>query len=95
MPILTIHVPDDAWEGVQEPPETLSQEIRLAAAIFWAKQGKISVEKAAEFAEITELEMAEALAASPSTTFSRPPRGRANWKAGTILIGKPRATIEP
>ena len=61
MPILTIDVPDDTWEGVQGQPEKLSQEIRLAAAIFWAKQGRMSKEKAADFAAVGEAQLTEAL----------------------------------
>src|SRR4051812_26020263 len=64
MPILTIHVPDDAWEGARGAPEKLSQEILLAAAIFWVKQGRMSNARAAEFAGVSEDQLAEALRAA-------------------------------
>ena len=63
MPILTIHVPDDAWEGEQGQLEKLSQEIRLATAVYRVKQGRMSKEKASEFAGVGEAQLAEALRA--------------------------------
>ena len=50
MATVRIEVPDDAFKALHRSPQELGREIRLAAAMLWYTQGRISHEKAAEFA---------------------------------------------
>jgi predicted HTH domain antitoxin len=64
MATVTIDVPDDALTALDRSPEELSREMRLASALFWYTQGRISAEKAAEFAGVSRVEFLEAVAAA-------------------------------
>lgn len=64
MATVTIDVPDDAFTALHRSPEELSREMRLASALFWYTQGRISPEKAAQFAGISQVDFLDAVAAA-------------------------------
>jgi hypothetical protein len=64
MATVTIDVPDDAFTALDRSPEELSREMRLAAALFWYNQGRISPEKAARFAGVSRMDFLDAVAAA-------------------------------
>ena len=69
MATVTIEVPDDAFAVLHRSPKELSQEIRLAAAMLWYTQGRISHEKAAHLAGISRIAFIDALAAAKLPAF--------------------------
>ena len=69
MTTLTIEVPDDAFSSLHRSPQELSREMRLAAAMLWYTQGRISHEKAAQFAGISRIAFIDALAAAKLPAF--------------------------
>lgn len=69
MATVTIDVPDDAFATLHRSPKELSQEMRLAAAMLWYTQGRISHEKAAQFAGISRMDFIDALAAAKLPAF--------------------------
>ena len=66
---VTIELPDDAFATLHRSPKELSQEIRLAAAMIWYTQGRISHEKAAEFSGVSRITFIDALAAAKLPAF--------------------------
>jgi predicted HTH domain antitoxin len=64
MKTITVEVPDDmaALDGGTD--EQLAHEMRLATAIHWYSQGRISQGKAAEFAGMNRVEFLNALSAA-------------------------------
>jgi predicted HTH domain antitoxin len=69
MATVTIDVPDDAFAILHRSPKELTQEMRLAAAMLWYTQGRISHGKAAEFAGISRMDFIDALAAAKLPAF--------------------------
>lgn len=69
MATVTIEVPDDAFVALHRSPRELSQEMRLAAAMLWYTQGRISHEAAAMFAGISRMDLIDALAAAKLPAF--------------------------
>src|SRR3954447_25737161 len=69
MATVTIDVPDDAFAILHRSPRELGQEMRLAAAMLWYTQGRISHEKAAQFAGISRIALIDALAAAKLPAF--------------------------
>jgi predicted HTH domain antitoxin len=69
MATVTIDVPDDAFAALHRSPQELSQEMRLAAAMLWYTQGRISHEKAAHLAGISRIAFIDALAAAKLPAF--------------------------
>jgi hypothetical protein len=69
MATMTIDVPDDAFTVLHRSPEELSRDMRLAAAMLWYTQGRISDGKAAEFAGISRADFINALAAAKLPAF--------------------------
>ncbi len=70
MPTVTIEVPDDAFAALHSSPQELGREMKLAAAMVWYTQGRISHERAAEFAGVSRIELIDALAAARLPAFS-------------------------
>jgi predicted HTH domain antitoxin len=64
MATVTIDLPDDAFAALRRSPKEFSQEMRLAAAMLWYTQGRISHEKAAQLAGISRIAFIDALAAA-------------------------------
>ena len=69
MATVTIDLPDDAFAILHRSPRELTQEMRLAAAMLWYTQGRISHGKAAEFAGISRMDFIDALAAAKLPAF--------------------------
>lgn len=69
MATVTIEVPDDAFKALLRSPQELSREIRLAAAMLWYSQGRISHEKAAQFAGVSRIDFIDALATAKLPAF--------------------------
>ena len=59
---LTIDVPEEAFSALRETPERFVAELRLAAAVQWYHEGRISGSKAAQIAGMTRLEFLDELA---------------------------------
>jgi predicted HTH domain antitoxin len=66
---LTIEIPDDAFAMLHRSPKELTQEMRLAAAMLWYAQGRISHEKAAQFSGVSRIAFIDALAAARLPAF--------------------------
>ncbi len=69
MTAITIEIPGDSFAVLRRSPSELVQEMRLAAAMLWYTQGRISHEKAAQFAGISRIALIDALAASKLPAF--------------------------
>src|SRR3954453_18865374 len=55
--------------ALRPSPQELGREMRLAAAMIWDTQGRISHEKAASFAGVGRIDFIDALAASNLPAF--------------------------
>ncbi len=69
MATVTIEVPDSTFATLHRSPQELGREIRLAAALLWYTQGRISHERAAEFAGLDRVDFIDALAAAKLPAF--------------------------
>jgi predicted HTH domain antitoxin len=61
MATVMVEVPDDAFSALRRSPEEFAREMRLAAAIQWYHEGRISQGMAAEIAGLTRADFLEAL----------------------------------
>jgi predicted HTH domain antitoxin len=59
---LQISVPESLFAALRKAPHEVAREIRIAASIHWYQQGAISMERAAEFAEMNRREFLGELA---------------------------------
>ena len=59
---VTIEFPDEALAALGAGPEELADEMRLAAAVIWYEQRRISQERAAEIAGLSRVTFIDALA---------------------------------
>ena len=59
---LHISVPESLLAALRKAPHEVGREIRIAASIHWYQQGSISMERAAEFAEMSRPEFLAELA---------------------------------
>lgn len=62
MTAITIEFPESTLSALRRAPEQLAAEVRLAAAIHWYQQGRISMERASECAGMNRLAFLEELA---------------------------------
>lgn len=69
MTTIAIDVPDLTFATLHRSPEELGREMRLAAALLWYTQGRISHERAAEFAGLSRIGFIDALAAARLPAF--------------------------
>ncbi len=58
---LNIEVSDGVLAAMRADPESLAQELRIAAAVKWYEIAKVSQGRAAEIAGLTRAEFLEAL----------------------------------
>lgn len=66
---VTIEIPDDTFAKLHRSPKELTSEIRLAAAMLWYTQGRISHEKAAQLASVSRIAFIHALAEAQLPAF--------------------------
>ena len=69
MQTVPISLPDTAFSALHLAPEGFAREMRIAAAIQWYAQGRISQDKAAEIAGLTRAEFIVALSAARVSLF--------------------------
>jgi predicted HTH domain antitoxin len=62
MTAITIEFPESTLSALRRAPEQLEGEVRVAAAIHWYQQARISMERAAECAGMNRAEFLEELA---------------------------------
>ena len=59
-----VELDSDVFSTLRRSPEEVAQEMRLAAAILWYAQGRVSQSRAAELARVSRAEFLDALSAS-------------------------------
>jgi len=59
--VLQIRLEDDVFPALQQDPEGVALEMRLAAAVKWYETGRISQDKAAEIAGMSRAAFIDAL----------------------------------
>ncbi len=64
MTVVQVSFDTDVFAAVRKSPAEVSQEIRLATAVFWYARGLVSQGKAAEIAGVSRTELIDVLAAS-------------------------------
>ena len=69
MAAATIEIPDDAFAILNRSPNEPSQEIRLAAAMIWYTQARMSHKKGAHFSGVSRIAFIDALAAARLPAF--------------------------
>jgi predicted HTH domain antitoxin len=66
---IVIELPGDALAPIAESPDAFAREMRLAAAMLWYLQGRVSHERAAQYAGISRIAFIDALAAAKLPAF--------------------------
>jgi len=61
MAAFTIELPEDVLTPFARTPEAFAREVRLAAAIEWYREGRVSQGKGAEIAGLSRIEFLDAL----------------------------------
>ena len=64
MPRVQVEFDSDVFATLRRSPEEVAQEIRLAAAVIWYAQGRVSQGRAAELAGVSRAEFLDALSKS-------------------------------
>lgn len=64
MTLVQVQFDTDVFSTLRRSPAELAGEIRLAAALFWYAQGRVSQGRGAELAGVSRSEFIDALAAS-------------------------------
>lgn len=64
MTTVALQLDNDVFATLHMSPDEVSRDVRLAAAIRWYAQGRLSQGKAAEVAGVSRAEFIDALAAS-------------------------------
>jgi predicted HTH domain antitoxin len=67
---VTLDLPEGVFSALRQSPEEFSRELRLAAAIHWYQQGKMSQEKAASVAGLDRTDFLLALAREGIDVFA-------------------------
>lgn len=62
MTTLTVDLPDDVFSALRRSPEEVIREMRIAAAVEWYAQERISQGKGAEIAGLTRAAFIDELA---------------------------------
>lgn len=70
MTTLTMEIPEKAFAALRVDPEAFGREMRLAAAVSWYEQSKISQEVAARIAGISRTDFLLALARMGKDSFT-------------------------
>lgn len=58
---LTLDMPEEAFANLHRSPTEFAQELRVAAAVKWYEQGRVSQGRAAEIAGLTRAAFIDAL----------------------------------
>lgn len=66
---LSVPMPEGAFSALHLDPDGLAREMRVAAAIQWYAQGRISQDKAAEIAGLTRAAFIDALSLARVSPF--------------------------
>jgi predicted HTH domain antitoxin len=66
---ITIELPEEGLAPIAETPEAFAKEMRLAAAMLWYTQGRVSPERAAQYAGLSRMGFLDALAAANLPAF--------------------------
>jgi len=61
MPIINFDLDPSLFGALRLFPDEFAREMRIAAAVQWYAQGKVSQEKASELADLTRMEFLEEL----------------------------------
>jgi predicted HTH domain antitoxin len=69
MPQVIIDIPDDVLLALREQPEEFAQTTRLAAAIYYLGEKRLSLGQAARLAGLTRLDFLHVLAARGIPAF--------------------------
>lgn len=69
MTTLNIELSDDIFAALRYDPERFTQEMRLAAAVTWYEQGKVSQEIAATISGLNRTDFLLALARMGKNSF--------------------------
>jgi len=69
MTTLTIEIPDKVFSAMRSNPDEFNEEMRLAAAVMWYEQGKVSQEIAAKIAGLNRTDFLLALARMGKNSF--------------------------
>lgn len=67
MTLVQVQFDNDVFSTLRRSPAELASEIRLAAALFWYAQGRVSQGRGAELAGVSRSEFIDALSASGIT----------------------------
>jgi predicted HTH domain antitoxin len=66
---ILIELPRDVLAPIAESPDAFAKEMRLAAGMLWYLQGRVSHERAAQYAGISRIAFIDALAAAKLPAF--------------------------
>ena len=69
MKTIPVDVPDDAFASLRRSPVEVAREMRLASAMLWYTQGRISHETAARFAGLSRTAFIDELARARLPAF--------------------------
>jgi predicted HTH domain antitoxin len=69
MPQVVLDIPDDLLLALHKRPEEFTQDVRLAAALYYLSEKRLSLGQAARLAELTRLEFLDVLAAHNLPAF--------------------------
>ncbi|MEA2604773.1 MAG: hypothetical protein QOF89_5765 [Acidobacteriota bacterium] len=64
MTLVQVEFDSDVFATLRRSPEEVVQEMRLAAAVIWYAQGRVSQGRAAELARVSRAELLDALSES-------------------------------
>lgn len=69
MTTLSIRLPESAFSALHLDPDAFAREMRIAAAIQWYAQTRVSQDEAAEIAGLSRAAFIEALSAAQVSPF--------------------------